>query len=572
MVELRLSLTFEVNSQKEVTGGIPSHSCLLLLLSPTLPRLWQLFFYQYYMPSFFVSTRRSSSIKLVADWHRLSLALALLLGGASAAQAQNQTPFGKNDSRTYLLEDIATKGYTLDFTAGSTNLQGTGNNNGGTIYVSPSGTAAQLNAAGFNYVDGYIWAQDNGTNQLVRIGTEYVGKPYTFTQPTGYTETTFTVGDVNVTGKMYMTRGGSAEGNTKTTTDVYVIDLTQTATPLVATEITFPYRSYITDWAFSPKDTCLYAINTYFNNTDPSYANNENNTKIYRFVTHRRKFNGVVSEAGTRETLGVATGGSTAIAPANSFYVVANGTGLVHRIDHPERLPAIADGSATSKAIPATYIGKFTAGLGNNTDGARNAFSLPATGALPVQLADFTATATPSRSVQLAWATASELNSSFFEVQHSLDGRTFAAVGQVAGHGNSIQPLTYSFTDTKPSAAATNYYRLRQVDLDGTSTFSPVQAVTLAAGSSPVQFTAAPNPTTPGNLHLQVQYQGQGTVPAVLTVQSLLGQTLYSQAVILQPGTSTLSPTSTLAPGIYWLSLSSDALPNKLGTRVMLTN
>lgn len=537
------------------------------------------------MPHLSVSAPRFLSSKLPATWHQL--ALALLLGGASAAQAQTQTPFGKNDSGTYLFQGGTTQGYTLDFAAGTTTMQGANNGQNGYIYLPPAGSntpsPAVLNAAGFNYADGYIWAQYNNTNQLVRIGTEYVGKAYPFTQPAGYSQTIFTVGDVDVTGKMYMTRGGSNEGNTKTTTDVYIIDLMQNANPLVATELTFPYRSYITDWAFSPKDTCIYAINTYFNNTtDPAFAPNENNTKIYRFVTHRRSFKGVVSQAGTRETLGVATGGSTAIAPANfaaafmdangSFYVVASGTGLTHRIDRPDLLPAVADGSATSTVIPATYIGKFTSGLGNNTDGARNAFSRPVSGALPVQLTAFSATAAPSRAVRLDWKTASEVNNDYFEVQRSLDGHSFEAAGRVAGNGSSLQAHTYSFTDAAPGAAATYYYRLRQVDHDGTSSFSPVQVVTLAAGGGPVQLTAAPNPTTAANLRVQVQYQGPAAVPAVLTVHSLLGQTLDTQPVTLRPGTTIISPTVSLAPGAYWLSLSGEALPGKLGTRVLLTD
>jgi hypothetical protein len=526
------------------------------------------------MPHYSASTPLSSTINLTAGWRRL--ALALLLGGVSVAQAQTQTPFGKSDSGTYLFQANSTMGYIFNVSKGS----GPQQQGSGAVYA-PSGAAAKLNAAGFNYADGYIWTQFNGTNQLVRVGKEFTGKAYTFTQPTNFSETTFTVGDVDVTGKMYMTRGGSNEGSTKTRTDVYIIDLMQNANPLVATELTFPNRSYITDWAFSPKDTCLYAINSYFNNT--GLTNNENNTKIYRFVTHRRKFNGVVSEAGTRETLGVATGGSTAIAPANfaatfmdangSFYVVASGTGLVHRIDQPDLLPAIPDNTTTPKAIATTFIGKFdNVGVDANSDGARNAFSRVAAGTLPVQLTAFSATAAPSRSVQLAWTTASEVNNDYFEVQHSLDGHTFAAMSRVAGHGNSVQPLTYSFTDNAPGATPTHYYRLRQVDLDGTSTFSPVQVVTLGAGSSPMQLTAAPNPTTADNLHLQVQYQGLAAVPAVLTVQSLLGQTLYSQAVTLQPGTTTLSPTAPLEPGVYWLSLNSEGLPGKLSTRVLLTN
>ena len=537
----------------------------------------------------FTSALQHSLANLSPTWR--SLTLALLLGSAPAAQAQTQTAFGKSDAGTYLFQGGTTQGYTLNFAAGTTTPQGAGNGQNGNVYVPPAGSTtpspAVLNAAGFNYADGFIWTQYNTTNQLVRVGTEYVGKAYSFTQPAGYTQTTFTVGDVDVTGKMYMTRGGSNEGNTKTTTDVYIIDLTPTIDPnysksLEATELTFPYRSYITDWAFSPKDTCIYAINTYFNNADPSFANNENNTKIYRFVTHRRSFKGVVSQAGTRETLGVATGGSTAIAPANfaaafmdangSFYVVASGTGLTHRIDRPDLLPAVADGSATSTAIAATYVGKFTSGLGNNTDGARNAFSRPITGSLPVQLTAFSATAAPGRAVRLDWATASEVNNNYFEVQRSVDGHSFEVAGRIAGNGSSLQTHAYSFTDATPGVAATHYYRLRQVDYDGTSTFSPVQVVTLGPGASVLQFAAVPNPITAGSLQVQVQYAGSATTPAVLTVRSLLGQTVLAQPVTLQPGTTTLSPAALLAPGVYWLSLSGEAMPSVPGTKILVTN
>jgi hypothetical protein len=539
------------------------------------------------MPSPVTLTLRSSPFSLPTNWRQLTL--ALLLGGATVAQAQtqSQTPFGKNDSGTYLFQANNTKGYNLNFTTGSTTSQGDNNGQGGSVYVpTPGGTAAKLNAAGFNYADGYIWTQNNGTNQLVRVGTEFVGKAYSFTQPAGYSQTIFTVGDVDVTGKMYMTRGGSDEGSSKAITDVYIIDLMllntnpQNANPLTATELTFPYRSYITDWAFSPKDTCIYAINTYFNNS--ALNNNENSTKIYRFVTHRRKFNGVVSEAGTRETLGVATGGSTAIAPANfaaafmdsngSFYVVASGSGLVHRIDRPDLLPAVADASGASTSIPATYIGKFTSGIDLNTDGARNAFSRPVSGALPVQLTAFSATAIPSRGVRLDWATASEVNNDYFEVQRSPDGRSFEVAGRVRGHGSSLQAHAYSLVDAAPGAATTHYYRLRQVDHDGTSSFSPVQVVALGPGAGAFQLAAVPNPTTAGTLQVQVQYAGPTATAAVLTMRSLLGQTVFAQPVTLQPGTTTLAPAAPLAPGMYWLSLSGEATPGAQGTKVLITN
>jgi hypothetical protein len=509
--------------------------------------------------------------------------MGLLLSSLSAI-AQTQTPFGCNSS-TYLFQGNATSGYILDFATGSATKQGTNNGNNGNIYNNST-----LNAIGYNPKDGYIWSQLNGQAQLVRVGSEFVGKAYPFTQPANKSQTTFTVGDVDVNGVMYMTRGGSSEGINNPNTDVYTIDLKQTTmspapASLVANVLTFPNRTFLTDWAVSPKDSCLYAINTYF--VGQNFANNENNTKIYRFVTHNRRINGVVTLAGTRETLGVAAGGSgsNALVPANfaaafmdsngSFYVVANGTGLVYRIDRPDLLAAVPDANATATTIPATYV--VTAQLGDvntnsNVDGARCAFSRPTAGALPVTLTSFVATAAPNRTVQLRWTTASEVNNDFFEVQHSLDGRTFAAIGRVQGHGNAVQASTYLFTDPAPSDAATHYYRLRQVDLDGASTFGPMQAITLTPGSSAIQLSVAPNPTTSDNLRIQVQYAGAAPTAATLTVRNALGQALVNQPVVLQPGATALAPSTRLLPGVYWLAVSGDAQVGTQGVRVVISN
>ena len=504
--------------------------------------------------------------------------LVLTLSSQPAA-AQNQTPFGCTNN-SYLFQGGTTVGYLLDFATGATVAQGTNNGNNGNIYVPNGGSAAILNAVGYNPIDGYIWSQYNGTNQLVRVGTEFVGKAYPFTQPTGYSQTTFTVGDVDVNGVLYMTRGGSAEGINNPNTDVYTIDLKQTASPLVVNVVSFKSRTFLTDWAFSPKDSCLYAINTYFSGNNYQY--NENNTKIYRFVTHNRRFNGVVSLAGTRETLGVASGGSTAIVPANfaaafmdgngSFYVVASNSGLVHRLDRPDLLPAVADANAPNTTVAATYVGTVTSGLGGNVDGARCAYSRPTSGALPVQLMAFNAEATPNRSVQLTWTTASEKMNAYFEVQHSTDGRSFAAIGRVAGHGTAASMSAYTFADMNPGPEATHYYRLRQADLDGSSTYSPVRVVGLAAGSSAVQLAVVPNPASSGSLRVQVQYAGPTVAPATLTVRGLLGQVIFAQAITLQPGANVLVATTALVPGIYWLSLGGDATAGTRNTRLVVSD
>ena len=117
---------------------------------------------------------------------------------------------------------------------------------------------------------------------------------------------------------------------------------------------------------------------------------------------------------------------------------------------------------------------------------------------LPVELKDFTATAVKNVDAQLAWTTASEKNNDHFDVERSLNGTDFVKIGQVKGQGNSAAPTEYILTDSgigsKVSAAV--YYRLKQVDTDGTATFSPVRTLTFAKSAVAPAISLAPNPAT----------------------------------------------------------------------------
>jgi hypothetical protein len=114
---------------------------------------------------------------------------------------------------------------------------------------------------------------------------------------------------------------------------------------------------------------------------------------------------------------------------------------------------------------------------------------------LPVVLVDFTAQAVQNRDALLTWHTASEKNNDHFDVERSFDGTVFAKIGQLAGHGTTNTASSYAFTDAAVAANATGpvYYRLRQVDLDGTSAFSPVRSVRFTK-AAPVALSLYPNP------------------------------------------------------------------------------
>jgi endo-1,4-beta-D-glucanase Y len=94
--------------------------------------------------------------------------------------------------------------------------------------------------------------------------------------------------------------------------------------------------------------------------------------------------------------------------------------------------------------------------------------------------------------VALLWATASEKNNDYFEAERSLDGKNFTAIGKVKGNGNSGTVLYYEFVDEYP-VFGTSYYRLKQVDFDGSFEYSSVVSV---ARQDLTSLNVVPNPFT----------------------------------------------------------------------------
>ncbi|RZK52726.1 MAG: T9SS type A sorting domain-containing protein, partial [Hymenobacter sp.] len=149
-------------------------------------------------------------------------------------------------------------------------------------------------------------------------------------------------------------------------------------------------------------------------------------------------------------------------------------------------------GAATPMGAQAVAM---TSGTQTSTDNVT--FTVTESTPLPVQLLAFTATAQGPATVQLAWATASEQNSARFEVERSLDGLNFSKLGAVAAAGTSAAAHAYGFADALlPTGARVLYYRLRQVDLDGTATYSPVRSVARAASGLALYPNPAPHQAT----------------------------------------------------------------------------
>jgi hypothetical protein len=120
---------------------------------------------------------------------------------------------------------------------------------------------------------------------------------------------------------------------------------------------------------------------------------------------------------------------------------------------------------------------------------------------LPIELLSFTAE--PNGDVvDLNWATATELNNERFIVERSADANTFEEVLETPGAGNSGSTRSYSSVDDEPLVGL-SYYRLKQMDFDGTSTYSDVVAVYYSPSLTESEVVLYPNPSA-GELNVRL--------------------------------------------------------------------
>jgi PKD repeat protein len=109
----------------------------------------------------------------------------------------------------------------------------------------------------------------------------------------------------------------------------------------------------------------------------------------------------------------------------------------------------------------------------------------PVNNPLPVSWASFDGRRISKNEVALNWSTASEKNNQFFEVERSLDGQIWDVLAKVNSKQNSNKLTHYDFIDIKATEDV-YYYRIRQVDFDGKSSYSKIISVNAEIESEPI--------------------------------------------------------------------------------------
>jgi len=200
-----------------------------------------------------------------------------------------------------------------------------------------------------------------------------------------------------------------------------------------------------------------------------------------------------------------------------------------------------------------------------NTIGINPILNLDIT--IPVELVSFTAEVVEN-AVKLFWLTASETNNFGFEVEKSIDSEVFSEIGFVEGKGTTTTPQQYIFEDNDLSHG-TLYYRLKQIDTDGSFDYSDMILVQV---SFPEDFSLSQNYPNPFNPETKIRYELPADSGVKVSIYNLRGQkiiTLFKgeqkagRHEIIWDGRS--GGRAQLASGVYFVRMEANALSKDLG-------
>jgi len=220
-------------------------------------------------------------------------------------------------------------------------------------------------------------------------------------------------------------------------------------------------------------------------------------------------------------------------------FSVESGSTAPSKQQSPREL--LADGPVQKTSAPGVMPDRFDLKI------------IPAS-AIPVELASFDAT-TEGTDVQLSWQTASETSNAGFAIERRAEGGSWSQIGFREGAGTTEQARTYRFTDTGvPFEAEQVRYRLRQKDLDGTTTLSDEVTAQLGAPSKARLHAPFPNPTTQ---QTTVRYEVPTTTDVDIAVYDVLGRRVETVVGGQVPAgrEQRAVQTGQLAPGVYFVRM-----------------
>jgi len=202
----------------------------------------------------------------------------------------------------------------------------------------------------------------------------------------------------------------------------------------------------------------------------------------------------------------------------------------------------------------------------NNTTwpGSGRAYSFVSGSTLPVTLLNFSGYRSGGKN-QLQWTTVTEINNQGFDLQRSTDGNNFTTIDFIqtqATGGNSIVPVSYLYSDNSISSGK-QYYRLRQLDIDGQGKFSNVIKIDGQIPSDVRVDGVFPNPVATNSLHLQLTSPNRQIM--AINLYDMSGRVVLSRNIPVETGNNTIPvDISQLATNFYHLKIT-DSRGNHCG-------
>jgi hypothetical protein len=208
-------------------------------------------------------------------------------------------------------------------------------------------------------------------------------------------------------------------------------------------------------------------------------------------------------------------------------------------------------GSCSNATITVTIFDNQAADVGSalvNLVGPTGCFPIP------VKLISFAGKSVPG-GVELNWTTAQEINSSHFVVEYSTDYSNWLAIGNVQAAGYSSNRRDYTFFHAA-ATAENNFYRLRQVDLDGRTDYSNILLIKKSS-SNKNSLQVTPNPATAGNIQLQIS--STENYQADMMIIDFTGKIVFKTNFSVIRGANTYRiPATRLAKGGYMVLVKGD--------------
>jgi 3',5'-cyclic AMP phosphodiesterase CpdA len=208
--------------------------------------------------------------------------------------------------------------------------------------------------------------------------------------------------------------------------------------------------------------------------------------------------------------------------------------------------------SLVSSSDPKTVmLGQAIYSLWTDLPPADNKLSIVSS-TVPVELTSFAASLNGS-DVTLRWSTATETNNKGFEIETKSGSGAWTSLGFVSGKGTTAVTSNYSFVN-RPSVTGSIYYRLKQIDLDGSSTYSNAVEINNVV---PAKFALSQNYPNPFNPSTSIAFSINQKSQVKLKITGILGNEIAElKNEVLEPGAYTVNfDASKLSSGVYFYSL-----------------